>query len=508
MQVAGKLQDLPTRVIDVGPWNSSQDPVLRITEGCRGQYMALSHRWAGSMITRTLQDNFQSMCRSIPWDELTKTMQDAVTVTRFLGIRYLWIDSLCIIQDSEEDWSQQSSKMSGIYRNSIITIAADCSHDHSEGFFTPSFRKRKMLDVPIGSSSWHCYIDYNVKPQEKISALDQRGWILQEQLLSPRVLKYCHGKIEWECPTSGSSPFKRTLNGIKSTNMELRSQAYTSWHQVAQSYSTRVLTHKSDKIMALMGIANYTGAIVKDSFLVGVWKNNLWHDLLWSSNDPNRRLNFKLPTWSWASIDGPIQYTWPNGLLPTHAKCLSLMETVSCEIRNIDSGIYGSLVLRARMRRVYLDSSGLLDVSKKPHTRSYFASSTSYEREKGGLVRWSRDTPVESASNLTKSMWLLEIARDAFHHCLCVVSIGSGPNGKEQFERVGICRIDVSRFTARSGILQSLKRKPSKWRKIGAFFHTFISIRWLSEFGSESDSDPDLEPEVLFNTKPRTIILL
>jgi hypothetical protein len=95
--------------------------------------------------------------------------------------------------------------------------------------------------------------------------------VLQEQLLSSRVLKYCHGKIEWECPTSGLSLFKQAMNGIKSTSMDLRSQAYTSWHQIAQAYSGRHSTHKSDKRMALMGISNYTGVIVKDTFLAGIW---------------------------------------------------------------------------------------------------------------------------------------------------------------------------------------------------------------------------------------------
>jgi hypothetical protein len=292
MQVTSKLPELPSRVIEVGLPNSPHNPVLRITEGRCGQYVALSHRWAGSRITRTLQANFQSMCQSIPWDDLTKTMQDAVTVTRFLGIQYLWIDSLCIIQDSPVDWSQQSLKMSRIYRNSIVTISADCAHDHSEGFFTSSFRKRKILCKATESSSWRYFADYKLTSEKHTSALEQRGWILQEELLSPRMLKFCHGEIKWECPTSGSSSFKQALNGIKSTSMDLRSQAYISWHQIVQSYSERMLTHKSDKIMALMGIANYTRAIVKDTFLVGLWKNNLWHDLLWSSTDQHDRLDF------------------------------------------------------------------------------------------------------------------------------------------------------------------------------------------------------------------------
>lgn len=239
MQIASELPKLPTRVIGVGPPHSPENPVLLVTEGSRGQYLTLSHRWAGSMITRTLQDNFQSRCRSIPWEELTKTMQDAVTITRALGIRYLWIDSLCkvcIIQDSREDWLKQAPKMSGIYHNCVVSIAADYAHDHSESFFTSSFRKRKIVGVPIESSSLRCSIDYKMKPQEHVSAFDQRGWILQEQLLSPRILKFCQGKIEWECPTSGSSPFKRPLNGVKSTSMDLRSQAYSSWHKIAESY--------------------------------------------------------------------------------------------------------------------------------------------------------------------------------------------------------------------------------------------------------------------------------
>lgn len=373
-------------------------------------------------------------------------MQDAVTVTRALGIRYLWIDSLCIIQDSRDDWSREASKMSGIYRNAVVTIAADCSRDHSESIFTPSFRKRKMVNVWTDSSSWLCSLDYKMSLQEGASTLDTRGWILQEQLLSPRILKFCDGRIDWECLTSGSSHFKRALNGLQSTSMNLRQQVYSSWHQIVQSYSARILTQKTDKLMAVMGIANYTGAIVKDNFVAGLWEHNLWRDLLWTSTNHHGRVDFKFPTWSWVSNDGPVQYVWPAGLNPALAK-LKIV-TVSYDIHDHDLGTYGSLVLRASLCRVFLHSTGLLDVEGTMHNEEQVENhNLPYQRHAhGGPLRWSSDIPREVVANLKDSMWLVEIARDTYHHCLCVIRIDSGAGEYETFERVGVCRIEVLRY--------------------------------------------------------------
>jgi hypothetical protein len=93
------------------------------------------------------------------------------------------------------------------------------------------------------------------------------------------------------------------------------------------------------------------------------------------------------------------------------------------------------------MGRVYLNSSGLLEISEMD---KYNTGNKLYQRERGGM-RWSPDIPVTAVSDLMEPLWLMEIARDTHHHCLCVVSMGRSLEGDEQFERVGLCRIDVTR---------------------------------------------------------------
>ena len=115
---------LPTRVIDVGKHVFSNPRLILGSELEPGtKYATLSHCWGRSTQTRLLRSNLSSLRQKLPWKELSKTFKDVFKVTRYLGIRYLWIDSLCIIQDSPEDWARESSAMSKVYSNGYCNIA-------------------------------------------------------------------------------------------------------------------------------------------------------------------------------------------------------------------------------------------------------------------------------------------------------------------------------------------------------------------------------------------------
>jgi hypothetical protein len=200
--------------------------------------------------------------------------------------------------------------MARIYRNAVVVITTSSVTAHNEGYFTKRNRTRPATASP----------------------LDSRGWIFQEQLLSPRILKYEEGRIELECITKSavelghnkSRPpntlieaqrFKKVLRGIRLTSRTLDQQAHTSWQHVVASYSKRTLTDSADKLAAILGIANFLGDIVGDQLLAGVWRKRIWHDLLWKPDVnpyqqhlPSQLNNFELPSRSWASVDGPISY--------------------------------------------------------------------------------------------------------------------------------------------------------------------------------------------------------
>jgi hypothetical protein len=207
---------LPTRVIDVGT-DDGTEPRLWASGGHIAEYVTLSHCW-GEVRPLTTEKSMLSQCLLyIPISSMPKTFQGAVAVTRGLGYRFLLINSLCIIQDSVEDWEQECSKMAGVYRNATVTICGSTMADSSAGFLhtreppkhTPYlWEYRDGTAVPRRATLrlfYHKYgsLDYPEEPQlthtERPSPLDKRGWVLQEYLLSPRMLFFGRYRMYWEC---------------------------------------------------------------------------------------------------------------------------------------------------------------------------------------------------------------------------------------------------------------------------------------------------------------------
>jgi Heterokaryon incompatibility protein (HET) len=133
---------LLTQVIDVGSSDGSEDPKLFITQGQRGIYVSLSYCWGNVANLRTEIATVTNFQKRIPFNIIPKTIQEKIILTRRLGIRYLWADTLCIIQDSQEHWLREASNISSVYRNPVLTIAASAvdSLDCEGGLFRP--RKR------------------------------------------------------------------------------------------------------------------------------------------------------------------------------------------------------------------------------------------------------------------------------------------------------------------------------------------------------------------------------
>ena len=155
------------------------------------------------MPNHLLTHNYYAFLKGIELSDLPKTFQDAVMVTRSMGVCFLWIDSLCIIQDSAMDWVNESSKMRQVYKNSYLNIAAAASHDATGGLFYPRF--------PLSITS--CFVQYGRGPDMKYAGstykaertsgaelvLFTRGWAFQELLLAPRTLIFGKKELHWKC---------------------------------------------------------------------------------------------------------------------------------------------------------------------------------------------------------------------------------------------------------------------------------------------------------------------
>ncbi|RSL95275.1 hypothetical protein CDV31_013965 [Fusarium ambrosium] len=207
----------PTRVLDLGPLEPAMPDETTVKIIGREQvvpgnrYVTLSHRWT-PFIPKLTSQNLEAWSHQLPVEGLTKTFCDFITVSRLLGFRYAWIDSLCIIQESDHggsDWSDECLTMDLVYRNSFCNFSADWG-THSDGLFLD--RKARQFDLPIVRVGVPNTED-NEKPESNYLLIDKstwqlevtdspinsRGWVLQERFLSPRVLHFCQGEVFFEC---------------------------------------------------------------------------------------------------------------------------------------------------------------------------------------------------------------------------------------------------------------------------------------------------------------------
>lgn len=360
--LANDSTPLPRRVLDVSP----PDCDLRLYEsnGEKHRYVCLSHRWGDSQPLSTTSATLEARKQSIPWEIVPKTFQDAVDMTRKLGIRYLWIDSLCIIQDDADDWNEQSSRMCDIYQNGFLTIAATRALG-CEDSLLPSFQHNvdgfdehgSRHQIAVRLKDTHLYT-------ERFSgSLLNRGWVFQERLLSRRMLHFGHDELFWECmecmtcecPTGLFCP-GLDIKSIRTRIPEggTKEDRRTSWQTIVQGYTSLSLTKISDRRVAILGLAAEMAPHRKGRYLAGLWEDTLISDLAWErlggeswigNARPPQTLT-RTPTWSWASIDDACTYfhNWKDG------------DTTVLAIREPDAGnlpadgrALGCLTLRGRL---------------------------------------------------------------------------------------------------------------------------------------------------------------
>ena len=322
---------LPTRVIDVGGRNGVENPYLYISKAEKKSYVALSHCWcnheaASKTITTTLA-TLERRIESIPLHDLPQTFQDAITITRRLGIQYLWIDSLCIIQDSHYDWEAEAANMGRIYQGSIFTLSALEARDSHCGFLP-----ERWCDIDTNEIELYEYSKdpMYIRPIPPIlsqvlsrAPLFQRAWALQERLLSVRILHFAKEQMYWEChkgliQEDGMRTRRTQLSGPNFFKASTIDKKLQKWYATVHEYSKKGLTRKSDKLPALAGIAGKFQDSTNYNYLAGLWKEDLLRGLMWYT-DPrleetqsSDQVLLAMPSWSWAAVEGPINYQFPS----------------------------------------------------------------------------------------------------------------------------------------------------------------------------------------------------
>lgn len=324
---------LPRRVLDVEVTGTND---IRLYSGSGyDRYACLSYCWGKSNNCKTEKHNVDQHHKSIPLGSLPKTLRDAVAVTRKLNIRYLWVDSLCIVQDDDKEREEQLGLMGRVYQNAYITISAACATDASQGFLhrreARSRAGTKPFTVPcslpeggIGRTTLYQRASESTK-----EPIHSRGWTLQEDILSSRVLFFGDVELSWKCDTCpqqiSSIEGDRTLvhlrkefskqqqpsiNPTPMSSIE-RYDQQASWEHVMVEFSRRSLGRPSDKIPAIAGLAERVSRILpKDTkYLAGLWSSWLVEHLAWrmaKDATGTRHQEWRAPTWSWLSVDGLI----------------------------------------------------------------------------------------------------------------------------------------------------------------------------------------------------------
>jgi Heterokaryon incompatibility protein (HET) len=385
---------------------------LQKNKGQKGRYTALSHCWGSSQTCITTSKTLGEFKNAIPWTALPKTFQDSIIFSLKLGIHYLWIDALCIIQDNPSDWQIESAKMADIYQNSFLTLAATASNSDSGGCFSISHAPVAEYELKAHASLMKsCPIvvrkklqHWTVPPTQasmQLHPLLSRGWAFQERILAPRVLHFCKQELVWECKeetkcqcgglsthfsskdqlyqvirTEGSDsrnddhPMRKLLRSLRARTPRItareQSDVSKKWHSIVELYSALQLTKETDRLPALSGLAKQASPRL-GKYLAGLWSNTLVSDLMWKVNKLEfgfgRPVKYTGPSWSWASINGPVSYWQDLENMDDSAARDSRAHGVIFELREKAQSIRVSCNVQAAGKNPFGEiASGALDI--------------------------------------------------------------------------------------------------------------------------------------------------
>lgn len=391
----------------------------------------------------------QERLNEIALDSLPKTFRDAVLITRALNLRYLWIDSLCIIQDDIHDWEIEAANMYSIYANAHITLAASTAGDSNGGCFntlTPT------IHIPYADQIWHFRASgAALFGNSDSNPLSKRGWTLQEISLSRRVLNFRMEQMVWECIEFAETEdaLVPPSSGYQLSNFPKRltqsSDHYYHWNLLMGDYTSRSFTYAKDRLAALAGLlANFTN-VTGDVPVLGLWQGNLHRDLLWhvegfakTSCVPN------IPTWSWLALLGkfePVNTVSHRGEQRTKALKVLQIE-ISWSGHALTSGLTAAFLRvqgRVKLFRILRDARGSFFSVGWENSFALFS-----EGDEQIVCGWCTIDILQGS--LEPLVWCLEIG-----------TVGKSRNFKEELEE----QYEVL-------VLYKISKEENVFRRIGA----------------------------------------
>lgn len=414
---------LPTRVIDC---SDPERPKLVLTKGMQGFYAALSYVWGEPQPHSVCTTKLSTYLESIDILLLPKTIRDAIFCTHNLNLRYLWADTLCILQDSDEDKQREIPQMCDIYRCAYVTIIAASSWKVSEGFLHNRKKPVETLlpflcpDGKLGTIS----VDEDDRPMSSKEPVNRRAWCFQERLLSPRTLVYASHTLQYQCQTAmneigdiwnylpskeqGELRLPDTMvsctpsRTLSSNDVEV---VLTAWRSVLKDYTQRAVSNPSDRLVAISGIAQLFQRWWGDGnrYIAGLWERDLSTDLLWYRDSPSYGSlvtgQFLAPSWSWAATIGCIVAGWDKrvgNIIWEVQSCNAIPVSDNHPLGQVKGG---RLIVRAIMRDVTWDpAEPELFELKRPCVSVTKTGDEPEDRDEASSIR---SLPASGAADIT-----------------------------------------------------------------------------------------------------------
>ncbi|KAL8396400.1 hypothetical protein RB594_004628 [Gaeumannomyces avenae] len=341
----------PTRLLERRVDGDSE--TLRLVETGKtavdGPYMTLSHCWGDKDCLKLTTDNYTQLLQEIPISTIPQLYRDALVAIRELNVKYIWIDSLCIIQQGDNliDWGHEVNLMDQVYSNSFCNISALTASDSHQSMFhdrdpdalyPPTTHCNIPVPVPGYMNEWTMinksstiikHLQHRWDTEVLGAKLNTRGWVFQERILSPRIIHFGRSQVYRECRHLEASeewprgfPEELWGNPVAFSQRDLYSRRYTSagWRQIIEAYSACELSVPNDRLIAISAVARLAVAAFQDTYVAGLWRSALEELLAWRvspypRDNPARTAAatwpaevYRAPSWSWASVDGQVRF--------------------------------------------------------------------------------------------------------------------------------------------------------------------------------------------------------
>lgn len=355
----GRQRLQPSRLLFLDHDRNTTVQLINVDDSSRYSYVTLSHRWGSPeppKLTRDPQAAFSlaSLEAGVPIASLPKVFNEAIQIVQHLKLQYIWIDSLCIFQDSDEDWEAEAGKMGDVYAGGLFNVTAvDCQN--SEGDLFPAQRDTLLPVLPTRGASIHTGSRVGLPKQEFeseiiFSELLSRAWVYQEVLLAPANLFCTTEQMWWSCSSGTcSQTFPEsiqqfhTASSVEKSFSSLRRDMGTpnsmatpvsivvGWMNILESYTNTSATYSNDRLVAIAGLASayqssFPETLKESTYHSAIWSHEIWRQLLWEgrarpdASFPSSRFptTHPMPSWSCASYNGPIKYqrTEDRSILP------------------------------------------------------------------------------------------------------------------------------------------------------------------------------------------------